>query len=223
MKRTAIAITLILSIFLSALSGIVYFGTVHASADGSIIPEPSVPEFTAKAVATTIEVTIKNQPLTSYENGSYPSLYYGFRFKDHNAMIGFWNYDPTYFVLPSTYGTYYKSSDSDFTIVSLSLEGYHFPTGQIDIQAIALVGNQYPTNIQNGTVYGFEGVISGWSETQTLTIRESQTPTPFPPPTATPSGKYPPSELEVIFGVVVIVVVFALGLGLSIHLLRKQF
>jgi hypothetical protein len=134
--------------------------------------EPSVPDFTAKAFVTAIEVTIKNQPLTSYENGSYPSLYYGFRFKDHNERIGFWDYDPPYFVLPSTYGGYYNASDSDFTVLSLSLEGYCFPSGQIDIQAVALVGNQYPTNMQNGTIYGFEGIISGWSNTQTLTISE---------------------------------------------------
>jgi hypothetical protein len=135
--------------------------------------EPSVPDFTIKAVDTTIEVTIKNQQLTSYENGSYPSLYYGFRFKDHNERIGFWDYDPPYFVLPSTYGGYYKAADSDFTVVSLSLERYNFPSGHIDIQALALVGNQYPTTMQNGTVYGFKGVISGWSNTQTLTIGEN--------------------------------------------------
>jgi len=147
--------------------------TIVGSAFAQSIPEPSVPDFTAKAVANTIEVTIKNQPLTPYENGSYPSLYYMFRFKDHNTEEGFWDYDPVYFVLPSTYGGYYKASDSDSTVVSLSLEGHHFPSGQIDIQAIALVGNQYPTNMQNGTVYGFEGVTSSWSNYQTLTISEN--------------------------------------------------
>ena len=136
------------------------------------IPKPSVPDFTVKAIASAIEVTVKNQPLFSFENGSYPSLYYMFRFKDHNAPIGFWSYDPTYFVLPSTYGGYYKATDSDFTAVSLSLEGYSFPSGQVDIQAVALVGNQYPTNMQNGTVYGFEGVTSDWSSTQTIKVAE---------------------------------------------------
>jgi len=76
-------------------------------------------------------------------------------------------------VLPSTYGGYYKAFDSDSTVVSLSLEGHHFPSGQIDIQAIALAGNQYPTNMQNGTVYGFDGVTSSWSNYQTLTINEN--------------------------------------------------
>ena len=166
--------------------------TIVGSAFAQSISKPSVPDFTAKAFATTIEVTVKNQPLTSYENGSYPSLYYGFRFKDHNEKIGFWDYDPIYFVLPSTYGGYYNASDSDFTEVSLSLEGYHFPSGQIDIQAFALVGNQYPTNMQNGTVYGFEGEISGWSNTQTLTIDENL-----------------PSWLAIVVAVVVAVMVVA--------------
>ena len=161
-----VGLSLIIVIILSSLM-------IVGSAFAQSTSEPSVPDFTAKAFTTTIEVTIKNQPLTSYENGSYPSLYYGFRFKDHNERIGFWDYDPPYFVLPSTYGGYYKASDSDFTVVSLSLEGYHFPSGQIDIQALALVGNQYPTNMQNGTVYGFEGKISGWSNTQTLAIGEN--------------------------------------------------
>src|SRR5665647_1898307 len=88
------------------------------SVSAQTTPRPSVPEFTAKVVDTTLEVTIKNQPLTPYENGSYPSLYYMFRFGDNNTRIGSWDYDPMYFVLPSTYGGYYKASDSDFTTVS---------------------------------------------------------------------------------------------------------
>ena len=143
------------------------------SAFAQSMSDPSVPEFTAKVVANTIEVTIKNQPLAPYENGSYPGLYYMFRFKDHNAEEGFWDYDPVYFVLPSTYGGYHKASDYEFTVVSLSLEGYHFPSGLIDIQAIALVGNQFPTTMQNGTVYGFEGETSSWSNYQTLTVSEN--------------------------------------------------
>ena len=139
--------------------------------------KPSAPEFTVKAVATDMEVTIKNQPVASYENGSTPSLYYMFRFGDSNENPGFWHYDPVYFVLPSTYGGYYKASDSDFTIISLSLEGQHFPSGQIGIQAIALFGNQYPTDLQNGTVYGFEGETSSWSNIQTIELPQ---PEPFP-------------------------------------------
>ena len=140
------------------------------------MPKPSTPEFTAVVVANSIQVTIKNKPLTPYENGSSPGLYYMFRFKDHNTEEGFWDYDPVYFVLPSTYGGYYGASDSELTVISLSLEGHHFPSGQIDLQAITLVGNQYPTDIQNGTVYGFDGVTGSWSNTQTLIFNDDLFP-----------------------------------------------
>ena len=173
--------------------------------------EPSVPDFTAKAFVTTIEVKIKNQPLTSYENGSYPSLYYMFRFKDHNARTGFWDYDPPYFVIPSTYGGYYKASDSDFTVVSLSLEGHHFPSGQIDIQAIALVGNQYPTNLQNGTVYGFEGVTSSWSNYQTLAVGENL-----------PSSTDPSVFQSSIWLATILVVVVAVIGGLLVYFKKRK-
>jgi hypothetical protein len=165
----------LLLIAVLTLSSLMMFGSAFAQS----IYKPSSPDFTTKA-DNTIEVTISNQPLTPYENGSYPSLYYMFRFKDHNTEEGFWDYDPVYFVLPSTYGGYYKASDTEFTVVSLSIEGHHFPSGQIDIQAIALVGNQYPTDMQNGTVYGFEGEISAWSNTQTLTLNYNETIPEFP-------------------------------------------
>ncbi|GEM_PF-1653038 len=168
MKRPASLLVLLLITVLT-LSSLDIVGSVFAQS----LPKPSVPEFTAKAVGNTIEVTIKNQPLTPYENGSYPSLYYMFKYKDHNERVGFEYYDPVYFVLPSTYGGYYKASDSDFTVVSLSIEGRHFPSGQIDVRVIALVGNQYPTNMQNGTVYGFEGVLGSWSNIQTISFEET--------------------------------------------------
>ena len=49
------------------------------------------------------------------------------------------------------------------------------------MQVMALVGNEVPTNYENGTVYGFDGVTSVWSSTQTITISEnSGSPTPTP-------------------------------------------
>ena len=168
MKWSA-SLFVVLVIAALTLSSLAIVGSAFAQS----LPKPSVPEFTAKVVDNTLEVTIKNQPLTPYENGSYPSLYYMFKYKDHNERIGFEYYDPVYFVLPSTYGGYYKASYSDFTIVSLSLEGRQFPSEQIDIQAIALVGNQYPTDMQGGTVYGFEGVVGSWSNIQTVTFEEN--------------------------------------------------
>jgi hypothetical protein len=174
-KTVSKLVSQLLIVFL-ILSSLTMVGFAFAQS----LPKPSVPEFTAKIVANTLEVTIKNQPLSPYENGSYPSLYYMFKYKDHNERIGFEYYDPVYFVLPSTYGGYYKASDSDFTVVSLSLEGRDFPSEQIDVQAIALVGNQYPTDMQGGTVYGFEGVVGSWSDIQTVTFEEKADIPEFP-------------------------------------------
>ena len=136
------------------------------SASAQTIPKPSVPEFTVKVVGSSLEVTIKNQPLTTYENGSYPNLYYGFRFKDHENIQD-WNYAPIYYVGISSYGTYYKASASDYTVLSFPLRSYPLTgildSGQVDLQVMALIGNEVPTNYENGSVYGFDGVTSVWS------------------------------------------------------------
>ena len=211
-----LAVAFIIALLFSVLVLAAHFGTARAEIS---IPKPSVPEFTAKADATAIEVTIRNQPVSSYENGSYPSLYYGFKFKDVNARVGFWEYDPIFFVGSSTYGGYYKASDSEFTVVSLSLEGYDFPSGQIDIQAIALVGNQYPTDMQNGAVYGFEGEMSGWSNTQTVAVGKSPTSTPTPTPS---QGPQQTEQLNIIIGVAITVAVIGAGLGLLIYLIKRN-
>ena len=165
--RSSTSLFVLLLIAVLTLSILAIVGSAFAQS----LPKPSVPEFSAKVVDNTLEVTIKNQPLTPYENGSYPSLYYMFNYKDQNERDFY--YDPVYFVLPSTYGGYYKASDSDFTIVSLSLEGRHFPSEQIDVRVIALVGNQYPTDMQGGRVYGFDGVVGSWSDIQTITFEEN--------------------------------------------------
>ena len=165
--RSSTSLFVLLLIAVLTLSILAIVGSAFAQS----LPKPSVPEFSAKVVDNTLEVTIKNQPLTPYENGSYPSLYYMFNYKDQNERDFY--YDPVYFVLPSTYGGYYKASDSDFTLVSLSLEGHHFPSEQIDVRVIALVGNQYPTDMQGGRVYGFDGVVGSWSDIQTITFEEN--------------------------------------------------
>ena len=229
--RSSTSLFVLLLIAVLTLSILAIVGSAFAQS----LPKPSVPEFSAKVVDNTLEVTIKNQPLTPYENGSYPSLYYGFKFKDINAMVGFWEYDPIFFVGSSTYGGYYNASDSEFTVVSLSIEGYDFPSGQIEIQAIALVGNQYPTDMQNGTVYGFEGEISDWSNTQTILISENQTPTPSPAatPTPTPPNMGPtspptreplltPEQLELVIVAAIAVAVIGAGLGLLIYLAKRK-
>ena len=194
MKRSTSLFVLLLTAVLT-LSSTEIVGYAFAQS----LPKPSVPEFTAKVVDNTLEVTIKNQPLTTYENGTYQSLYYMFKYKDHNERVGFEYYDPVYFVLPSTYGGYYKASDSDFTVVSLSLEGRQFPSEQIDVQVIALVGNQYPTDLQGGSVYGFEGVVGNWSDIQTVTFEENADIPEFPSWTILIAGLSVVLILSIIF------------------------
>ncbi len=180
-------------------------------------PRPSASEFTLKATGSALEVTVKNQPVSAYENGSTPSLYYMFRFKDHNARVGDWNYDPNFYVLPSTYGGYYRASNADSTNVSLSLENYRFPSGQIDIQAIALVGRQYPTNYENGRVYGFEGVIGDWSNMQTITVAASSV---SPSPTATADDRNPDSA--VIIPVIGVALVLAALIAMLLYGMHRK-
>ena len=209
-----IKLTSISKSFVLILIGIIAISCVSLltikSASAQTTPRPSVPEFTANIADTNLEVKIKNQPLTPFENGSSPGLYYMFRFKDNNTRVGHWDYDPIYYVLPSTIGGYYKASDSDFTVVSLSLEGKQFPSGQIGIQAVALIGNQYPTNKQNGTVYEFEGKNSGWSNTQTILITAS---TSSPTPTSTPTSI---GNLTITLAISIIVVILALVISLML-------
>jgi hypothetical protein len=154
-------------------------------ANAESISKPLVPEFTLKVVASSIEVTIKNQPLTAYENGSYPNLYYGFRFKDHENIQN-WNYAPIYYVGISSYGTYYNASASDYTAVPFPLRSYPLTgildSGRIDLQVMALIGNEVPTNYENGSVYAFDGAESNWSTTHTIsTLSYSDSPTPTVP------------------------------------------
>ena len=149
------------------------------------IPQPSIPEFTAQFVDSSLQITIKNQPQPLMAMVSNTSLYYGFRLKDHvNSQD--WNYAPIYYVGSSSYGTYYKASNSNYTVVSFPLGSYPLTnilgSGQIDLQVMALIGNEVPTNEQNGTVYGFDGVTSVWSNTQTITLpASSSSPSPTVP------------------------------------------
>ena len=178
-----------------------------------------MPEFTAKVIDNTLEVTVKNQPIIPYENGSYPNLFYMFRFKDNDTRVGQWFYDPTYYVLPYTFGGYHKVSDSDFTTVSLPLEEKQFPSGQIDIQTTSLFGNQYPTSIENGTVYAFDGHYSGWSNPQYITMIESNT---SPSPTLTPPTDRNPPHLEPIDYLIPVSVIVVIFIVLSVLLYGRH-
>ena len=236
---------------LLALSGFVMVGSVSAQS----IPKPSVPEFTLKVVAhpfdvpptyeedpytgeqvlteegyhvenKSIEVTIKNQPFSSYVdvNGNSIGLYYNITVKGHYEDA--WDY-----CFGNPYRGLLNASGSDYTIISMPI-GYHVtvPLGGYPLEGID-VGDQVDFRVQaqigyysksytgmfapvpgGDFYYVFAGETSGWSETQTLTIGESQTPSPEPAPSVEPI---------LILGIIAFVVVFAFGLVIGYRIKRK--
>jgi hypothetical protein len=194
--------SVVILIGIMAISCMSILTTEYASAQ--TIHKPSVPEFTARLTASSLELTVKNQPLTGFENMNVdqPKLYYGFRFKDPNSTLGGWEYAPIFFVGTSSYGTYYEASASNQTVLSFSVYDYPFDgvnhrtgiskKGPIDIQVMALIGVEIPTTEQNGSVYRFEGETSDWSNTQTVsTPSDSPAVSTSPVPDPTPSPTVP--------------------------------
>jgi hypothetical protein len=120
----------------------------------------------------TIEVTIKNQEFTPYPIDSQHtiSLFYYVSYKGHYAED--WDYYP-----PSTYGREYSAifihqSTSDYTVVQ-----FRAPSeGEMDFRVQAQIGYYnssqefYPVPGAPITIYTFNGEVSGWSATQTITI-----------------------------------------------------
>ena len=165
--------------------------------ESASIPDTSVPEFSLKVVAypydvapttttdpytgeniitsygyreenKSIEVTIKNQPFTSTldASGNYTSLYYDVRFKGHYTDV--WSYAYTD----------YNASDSDYTVISISLRqiGSVSVGGQIDFKVRALIGYKitkaYDSILPPEMQYyqEFIGQAGDWSNTQTITF-----------------------------------------------------
>jgi hypothetical protein len=163
--------------------------------------KPSVPEFTLKYVDhtadsqpsaeldpyhgnKTVDVTIKNQPFTSYldANGNSVSLYYNIRFK--SIYMTEWRY-----YADLNLG-YLKAQPTDYTVISLQNTIVLTPEGgTVDVQVQALIGV--------GTLYGaaglykiqtsFDGAQSDWSNTQSVT-KTLQTSNPTTPPNTLPTS-----------------------------------
>jgi hypothetical protein len=249
-----------------------------SSALAQSIPKPSIPEFTVKYldnsydVAPTygvdpyngenvvieagyhvenksIEVSIKNQPFTNYEdhNGNNIMLYYDVGWKGH--FEDYWkSFNSTnYMYLVSSASLMADGvlvyPDSPFTVFSFGFTGNNGSDtyrnrleevsvgDQIDFQVEALIGyytKVYDTPVpgvpgsQNPYHYEFTGEESGWSSTQTLTIEASQTPSPELTPTPTPSNEPQSSDQQVILGVAIAAVVIGVGLGLLLYLMKRK-
>jgi hypothetical protein len=234
-KRVALLLIVVL-----AVSSLIAIKPARAEAS---IPKPSVPEFTLKFVEhpyevppttmidpytgenvtiqagyrvqnRSIEVIIKNQPFTPYEdsNGNSIDLYYNVRSKGHYGDN--WYYYPYYFrALPII------AMDNDYTILSFGLDGhkddqYSFGLGdlsagsQVDFQVQASIG-YYSNPLYEITLeYNvFTGETSGWSNTQTLTVSASSTP------------EIPEFPSWIILPLLIIV---AIGVGLLLYFKKRN-
>jgi len=237
-----------------ALCGLAMVGSVFAQS----VTEPSVPEFTVKVVShpydipatyyadpytgetitnegahfenKSIEVWIKNQPFTPYDDveGREVNLYYNVRVKGHfeegwSLPIPFSESDSADRI---------PQSSSEYTV--LSLANYYKLGAQVDYQVEAIVGHFYTDYYPEGHAIQFPITVfqvdetSGWSSTQTIVIGEIQTHTPEPTIPTSPTP-FPTdyagiglSETEVILGVAVTVAVLAVGLGLLVYLVKRK-
>ena len=174
-----------------------------------------------------IEVTIKNQEFTPYSiDGQRISLFYYVSRKGHYAED--WSYYP-----PNTHNRYYTAnhifqSKSEYTVVQLNAP----PEGEVDFRVQAQIGYYTSTEDYIGvpgapfTTYTFNGEVSGWSETQTLTISiPTESPSISPTPSITDTS--PPTspaltEMEAIWGGVVIISVLFGVLGFLGYLIKRK-
>ncbi len=201
------------------------------TANAQSIPKPTVPEFTAEFVNSpyevpahqgvniwtgqnytipsqylynsSIELTITNQPFSSYVfNNQTVLLYYNVRMKEHNTV----NWNDSYLTQNILY-----NSNSQYTTLIYPIEQnltktlvhpiyqkqtyysppdayagedqiIQFPAGsQVDFQVQAMIGYQYIiyNSVELNTL-NFTGQTSDWSSTETITL-PSSSPSPSVP------------------------------------------
>jgi hypothetical protein len=164
-----------------------------------------------RMVNGSIEISIKNQPFTSYyDSNGYPiKLYYHVQAKGLDSAN--WR-----FLHGEGPDSYFEASNSTYTTVSCSYSGHSFEPvqghfvdyradGTIDFQVEAFIGYKNVTNINPTALVArpddlhteFVGQTSGWSSIQTATIPDGSytiiTPTP-PAASPIPASPYPSSQ-----------------------------
>ena len=233
MNKTAFALTVILAI--SSL-------LIVESANAQTIPKPSVPDFTLKYVDNSydvpptfeidpytgknvmtqagynvqnksVELTIKNQPFTSYrnENGSRVWLFYYVATKGH--FENWSTIDANYWLKQKLSESYPPGfidiSDSQYTVITRKL-GNISDGGQVDFRVQAIIGYSTrinttfsgpPIGLEPGESYHyhtFTGQISDWSYTQAISIPDGaisiSSPNPTSPTTSTPTTTPTPTS-----------------------------
>ena len=127
----------------------------------------------------TIEVSIKNQPATVYEeDGRLVKLYLNIRTKGAYAENWTNIYNPD--------NGFLTQSSGEYTTVSYSIDDNEFPFwenlmqgGTVEFQVEALNGTVYRT--AEFASWFFEGEESGWSNTKTVDVPTSANPSPTVP------------------------------------------
>jgi hypothetical protein len=214
-------------------------------ANAQTIPKPSIPEFTLKLVShpydvapettidpytgktvitqhgyhvenKTVEITIKNQVLPKLSDSNY--LYYNVSYKGQYGTewkyFGYSQYEPII-----------RQSNSDYTIINFE----NLPVeGQMDFRVQAQIGYYseifYPMQFMDTHFYTFIGEVSGWSNTQTITIPEIN-PTVTPTDTPYPTGNTPTDNSITLpittLAIIILIAVLVPSLA-SIMLYRKR-
>jgi hypothetical protein len=179
----------------------------------------------------TAQLRITNQDFTPYtieENGVNwtINLFYNIRLKGSFSQNWgyYWRHNG------SSDGNVAQNHDSEYTIVSI--DDYLPSEGSVDFQLEALIGYEQgivPVPGVPGTHRVITGETSGWSDTQTITIKPVETPTPSPaatpPPETSPTPIPEPQHtvhIESIIGVAIVALIVGAALGLLIGRVTKK-
>ena len=157
------------------------------------IPKPSIPEFTIRLIdssydvattysidpytgenvthpgyhveANSLEITFKNQPFKHFMIQSYSvNFHFNIRIKGHFSED--WGYPYSAY-----YGFIRADLDSEYTIEIIEPSKIDYPPGaQVDYQAEAMIGYIHRDASTFLAPWVLTGEMSGWSETQTLTL-----------------------------------------------------
>ncbi|HSV48947.1 MAG TPA: hypothetical protein VLH35_01410 [Candidatus Acidoferrales bacterium] len=157
--------------------------------------------------ASAIEIRIKNEAFTPFttDSGKQVGYYYNIRWKGHFENT--WTY-----AFAANYGSgYFPRSGGAETVFSTDGQytcGFHIPStkdfspgDQIDFQVEAMIGYVVDPGPYDSEV--FEGQVSGWSSTQTVTIlgaSASVSPSPTVP-------EYPFMAILPLLGLVPVIVI----------------
>jgi hypothetical protein len=177
------------------------FAVKYVDRSYDIPPTYEVDEHTENTIETevgkhvdnrTIEVTIKNQPFTSFtdETGRKINLFYNVRYKESfeqewTSLFGERIEWADVYASIAEYGFPTQDSSSQYTTIIYSLP-WNIVNGQMDIQVDALVGYTNRTVdlsrsiLWSVSTYTFYGQESGWSPTQTVTLDNAPLFTPNP-------------------------------------------